>query len=64
MWTQELGSEVREAASHHDERERDHDAAQELVGDGVILERISDGLVAAEEASFEGVVLRGEDGKG
>lgn len=51
----------RDASTHHDQDEGDHDPAQQLVGDGVLSEWIPDGLVVAEEAPLEGIVLRGED---
>lgn len=52
-----------EAFTYHDQRGGDHDSAQQLVGYGVLFERVSDGLIAAEEAPFERVVLRREDKK-
>lgn len=51
----------RDASTYHDQDEGDHDPGQQLVGDGVLSERIPDGLVVAEEAPLEGIVLRGED---
>lgn len=49
--------------AYHDECEGDHDSSQQLVGNGVLLEGVSDGLVVTEETPFERVVLRGEDEK-
>lgn len=51
----------RDASTYHDQGEGNHDPSQQLVGDGVLPEWIPDGLVVAEEAPLEGVVLRGED---
>ena len=50
--------------TYHDEREGDHDPSQQLVGDGVLFERVPDGLIVTEEAPFERVVLWGQDEKG
>lgn len=49
--------------TYHNQSEWDHDSSQQLVGDGVLLERIPDGLIVAEETPFEGGVLRCEDKK-
>lgn len=48
---------------YHNEREGDHDSSQELVGYGVFFQGVSDGVIVAEEAPFEGAVSRGEDEK-
>lgn len=48
-----------DVSTYHDQDEGDHDPAQQLVGDGVLSEWIPDGLVIAEEAPLEGIVLRG-----
>lgn len=50
--------------AYSNEREGDHHAPKELVGNGVLFEGVADGLVIAEEASFEGVVLRSQDDEG
>lgn len=47
--------------TNHNQSEGDHDSTQQLVGDGVLLERIPDGLIVTEEAPFEGGVLWRED---
>lgn len=49
--------------TYHNQCEGDHDSSQQLVGDGVLLEGIPDGLIVTEETPFEGGVLRGEDEK-
>lgn len=48
----------------HNQGEWDHDSAQQLVGYGIVLERVSDGIIVAEETPFKGVMLRGEDEEG
>lgn len=50
-----------EVSAYHDQHGGDQDPAKQLVGDGVLPEWIPDGLVVAEEAPLEGIVLRGED---
>lgn len=50
-------------STYHDQGEGDHDPSQQLVGYGVLSERIPDGLIVAEEAPLEGSVLRGQDEK-
>lgn len=47
--------------TNHDQCEGDHDSSQQLVGYGVLLEGVSDGLIVTEETPFERVVLRGKD---
>lgn len=51
------------APTYHDQAEGDHDPSQQLVGYGVLPERIADGLIVAEETPLEGGVLRGQDEK-
>ena len=56
LYTQQL-------LTHHNQGEWDHDPTQELVGDGLLFQRVPDALIVAEEASFERAVLRGNDEK-
>lgn len=45
----------------HNKCEGDHDSSQQLVGYGVIFERVTDCFVITEETPFERAVTRGED---
>lgn len=49
--------------TYHNQGEGDYDSAQQLVGDGVLLVWIPDGLIVTEEPPLEGGVLRCEDEK-
>lgn len=49
--------------TYYDQRERDHDTSQQLIGYGVLFEGVSDGLVITEETPFERGVSWGKDEK-
>lgn len=49
--------------TYYNQCEGDHDSSQQLVGYGVLFERVPDGLIVTEETPFERAVFRGKDKK-